>query len=36
MLKVEVNEDKIEFGHDCLKCGYLLDEAACVVFDQLT
>ena len=34
-LKIDVTEYNLEPGHGCSKCGYLLDESACEIFDTL-
>ena len=32
---IDINSLSAESGHNCGKCGYLLDENACDVFDNL-
>ena len=32
---IDINSLSAESGHNCEKCGYLLDENACDVFDNL-
>ena len=34
-LKIDFTEYNFEPGHACSKCGYLLHESACEIFDQL-